>query len=382
MKGWGWLTGHDYSVGFVRRVLLKTILLFLVLNLIFALVNPLPLIGQLSVYNRLVPGRVRLPYGENSEAAYNLSPNTLTALFSAHRIATPEAPDKFRVLLIGDSGVWGILLRPDETLAASLNAADLTLPDGGPVEVYNLGYPILSLTKDLLILDHALRYEPDLIVWLVTLESFAYDTQLDSPLVQANADRIRELITEYSLPLDPNDPRLHDPTFFERTIVGQRRELADWLRVQLYGFAWAATGIDQYYPLTYDLRAEDYPPDVGWHNFDEPGPLTVDDIALDVLSAGIERAGSTPVLLVNEPMFISSGENSDLRYNFFYPQWAYDEYRDLLAETAAANDWPLLDLWDAIPPHEFTDSPVHLTPAGSRQLAELIAPTLLELAQR
>jgi hypothetical protein len=27
-------------------------------------------------------------------------------------------------------------------------------------------------------------------------------------------------------------------------------------------------------------------------------------------------------------------------------------------------------LWDAIPPEEFTDTPVHLTPAGSRLLAE------------
>jgi hypothetical protein len=51
-----------------------------------------------------------------------------------------------------------------------------------------------------------------------------------------------------------------------------------------------------------------------------------------VLAATLERAGDVPVLLINEPMFISSGQNSDLRYNSFYPRWAYDQYRAMLAE--------------------------------------------------
>ena len=29
----------------------------------------------------------------------------------------PKADDEFRVLLVGDSGNWGILLKPEETLA-------------------------------------------------------------------------------------------------------------------------------------------------------------------------------------------------------------------------------------------------------------------------
>ena len=68
-------------------------------------------------------------------------------------------------------------------------------------------------------------------------------------------------------------------------------------------------------------------------------------------------------------MFISSGLNSDLRYNSFYPRWAYDQYRQLLQETAVTNNWNYLDLWDSIPPAEFTDTPVHLTPEGALQMA-------------
>lgn len=372
MTSWRWLTQLSATRGVIVRVLLKAALLFAGLNVAFALLNPLPLIGRVSLYNWLVPGRERLPYGENSEAAYNLSLNNLDAMFAAHRVAAPKAPDEFRVLLIGDSSVWGILLTPDETLAGFINAADLTLADGRTARAYNLGYPIMSLTKDLLILDYAMQYQPDMIVWLVTLESFARETQLEPPLLHYNAAAVRRLIAAYDLALDPQDARLHDPDFFERTIIGQRRELADWLRLQLYGLMWAATGIDQFYPDSYTPRQEDFEADVSWYGFAAPQPLMQADLAFDVLTAGIARAGDVPLLLVNEPMFISSGQNSDLRYNFFYPRWAYDEYRRLLDEAAAANNWRWLDLWDAIPAREYTDSAVHLTPAGSRQLAERI----------
>ena len=44
------------------------------------------------------------------------------------------------------------------------------------------------------------------------------------------------------------------------------------------------------------------------------------------------------MLLVNEPMLISNGANSEIRYNFFYPRWAYDEYRSMLAEALAGKE--------------------------------------------
>jgi len=96
-----------------------------------------------------------------------------------------------------------------------------------------------------------------------------------------------------------------------------------------------------------------------------------DDLALDVLDAGMSIAPNT--LLVNEPMLISAGANSDIRYNFFYPRWAYDEHRTMLSERAAARNWQYLDLWDLVPMNEFTNSAIHLTPAGETHLADRIA---------
>ena len=54
-----------YDWHFFGRVALKTGLLFLLCNLLFALTLPLEPLGRLSLYNALFPGRERLPYGEN-----------------------------------------------------------------------------------------------------------------------------------------------------------------------------------------------------------------------------------------------------------------------------------------------------------------------------
>jgi hypothetical protein len=235
----------------------------------------------------------------------------------------------------------------------------------------------MALTKDVLILDEALKHQPDLIVWPVTLESFPREKQLFSPIVQNNAPRLRRLIDTVQLQIDPNDARFVTPDFFGKTLIGQRRALADWLRLQLVGFSWAATGVDQFIPAQIKLRQSDFEADVAWQSFKQPITLTDHELAFDALTAGVQLAGDVHVLIVNEPMFISPGKNRDLRYNSFYPRWAYDQYRALLREQARANGWRYLDVWDAIPPGEFTDTPVHLTPAGSAQYARLVGAEIL-----
>jgi hypothetical protein len=366
---WLYTPARPFTWGFFVRVVVKAAILFAVLNVAFALLKPLPTLGRLSAYNTLLPGRERLPYGENPAESYNLSLYNLPAMIASHTWVAAD-DDEFRVLLVGDSSVWGILLRPEDTLAGQINRLDLRA-DGRPVRAYNFGYPTMSLLKDLTLLDAALREEPkpDLIIWLLTLESFAARDQLDPALLQNNPDTVRDLITRMDLAQDVNDPRFVEPDFWGETIIGRRRDLADLLRLQLYGVAWALTGVDQAYG-DYTPRSIDLSDDETWRGF-APGALDRDDLAFDVLAAGVARAGDVPVVLVNEPIFISEGANSDVRYNAFYPRWAYDAYRDWLADEADASGWTLLDLWDALPAAEcYTDSPVHLTPECSAALAQ------------
>ncbi|MFQ3535323.1 MAG: hypothetical protein SNJ58_05560 [Aggregatilineales bacterium] len=382
---WTWLTQTAQGATWrtIARIGVKGSALFVLANLIFALLDPLPLIGQISLYNSVIRGRARLPYGENPAQSYNLSLASLEALFAAHEInGAAKAADEYRVVVIGDSSVWGVLLEPHETLSGYLNGLRLILPDGRRLRAFNLGYPVQSAAKDLLLLDYATRYQPDLIAWLITPESLALDMQMATQLVRENPERIRALIARHNLQsLRPDDPRFITPDFLGRTIVGRRRQLADWLRLQLYGILWQLSGVDQQYPRFYEPRMEDFPDDMPqtWHG-SAPPTLRAEQLALEMLSAGAEIAESVGavLLVINEPVFISVGRNSAVRYNFFYPRWALDEARARLREASDGATWAYRDFWNAIPASQFTDSAVHLTPQGSRQLAELVARAIIE----
>ncbi|MCJ7569523.1 MAG: hypothetical protein MUO58_18600 [Anaerolineales bacterium] len=366
---------------FIWRVLIKAFILFAFINIVYVLLNPLPLLGRLSLYNSLFPGRLRLPYGDDPGRSFNITLSQLEAMFASHEIqGADKSEEEFRVLLIGDSSIWGFLLEPGQTLSAQINQAELKIQDGRTVRSYNLGYPTMSVTKDLLILERGLNYDPDLIIWLVTLESLPRVSQIDSPFLQLNPERTRELITRYTLDLDPEDERFADSTLWDRTIIGQRRELAQLINLQMLGVLWAGAGVDLEIPETYNERLEDLPADLDFHNFRQ-GDISTKDLAIDVLEAGLQAAGNIPVVFINEPVFISQGENSDIRYNFYYPRWAYDFYREELDSQASARGWYYVDLWDALPSSEFTDSAIHYTPLGSRILAQDIIEVIKEFHQ-
>jgi hypothetical protein len=137
---------------------------------------------------------------------------------------------------------------------------------------------------------------------------------------------------------------------------------------------WAATGIDQVYPEDYEPAQTDF--EAGDDTFH--GLTTLENaLAFDVLKAGMSVAPK--MMLVNEPILVSDGANSDIRYNFFYPRWAYDQYRSLLQGLADENGWKYLDLWDTVPANEFTNSAIHLTPAGEALVAREIAAAIQQM---
>ena len=77
---------------------------------------------KVSLYNNLFPGRERFPFGETRKS-YNISLYNIDAMFASHVInGTKKDEDEYRVILIGDSSVWGTLLTPEQTLAGQLNA--------------------------------------------------------------------------------------------------------------------------------------------------------------------------------------------------------------------------------------------------------------------
>ena len=78
----------------ILRILLKAAALFLLLNLLFILFAPLETLGGISLYNRLLPGRQRLPYGENTAESYNLSLNNIPAMLASHQLSQGKSQDE------------------------------------------------------------------------------------------------------------------------------------------------------------------------------------------------------------------------------------------------------------------------------------------------
>lgn len=387
MTGWDWLMKpkQAYNWRFVRNVVLKTAILFISLNIIYALLNPLPVLSKITLYNTGLPGRERLPFAENPDDAYNISLHRLEGMFASHIIADGDkADDEFRVLLLGDSGVWGWLLENDENLSACLNAGDYHTADSRQVRFYNLGYPVTSVLKDALILEQGLEFDPDAAVWLTTLQAMYTDEQLRHPIMQNNPDHAREFIEKYDIDLDTNTLP-SDPELLDRTIVAQRRELADLLRHQLYGVAWAVTGVDHTNPKFFEARVGNLLPgqDIPTRDYIHPDEDLSQWLSFDVVSGAIQMvsAENVPMLIINEPIFQATGLNSDTRYNDLYPRWAYDSFRELFAEQAAVNGWNYVDLWDVVPNEAFTDYPLHYTTEATCEFANLIAPMILDIAE-
>jgi hypothetical protein len=354
------------------HLFVKAIILFAVANLLFALVNP-P-VQKLSLYNSIFPGRLRFPFG-GGISSYDLTIDELDAIFAAHIIsAEPKPADEFRIIVLGDSSIWGELLSAQETLAEQLDSAGLTC-GGQKIRVYNLGYPHPFALKDLIILQRAMQYQPDAILWPITLNTLR--TKTPNPFLLTNGEQTIAIIEKYNLDYDIALLQKPEPTLLQKTIVGQRNRLARLFLSQWFGFYWAA-GVE---PTSHHSKlppiANDLDDSIAIGGL-EP-PIRIRTVMLpELLNAGHAIAGDMPILLVNEPIFVATGKNSDLRYNSFYPRWAYDEYMQIINQLAQDNHWHYLNLWNALPNELFLDTPLHLSAAGEAQLARLIIPTLLE----
>jgi len=366
----------------LRRIVIKAGLLFIAFNVIYVLLQPLTALNRISVYNHLVPGRSRLAFSEFPALSYSLSVTNLDQLLASHEIARPKAADEYRVVMIGDSSVWGYLLSADQSQAACLNRLNLTAPDGKHIRVYNLGHPTLTAMKDYLILRHALDYQPDLILWPITLASLYPVDQLGFPVVRANRAEVLAVASTYSL----NLPRLNDdlpaPAWDSSTFWGQRDQIATWLRYQAAGLGWAGTGIDYVLARTSAPHAVNLIPDdnlksVNVVSLKQDKRFTEADLSLDIVSAAIGevKARGSRLLLINEPIF--RAENNPQRYNSYYPRWAYDSYREALRDYAARNNIPYSDFWDVVKTDQFTDTEFHLNAAANCDYAgQYLAPLL------
>jgi hypothetical protein len=353
------------------RLLVKALVLFFIVNVIYALVDP-PI--TVSAYNSVFPGRVRLPFGDYFDP-HIVQVDNVDVMFASHEIARRKQENEIRVVLIGDSAIWGESIPVHLSMSRVWN--DLGAECNGKRAVfYNLGYPHPSVIKDLVMIEKAQEFEPDLYVWFITMNTVM--PRRVNPFLKANVERTTRILEAYNLSVQ-GSVELEDsmPTFFDKTLVGRRSLLARWIRLQALGIIWTVTGVDfskteeQTPSISYDVSSDLIYLGMG------PSSNLSKKILFDALQAGHDLAGSVPILLVNSPVFVAKGLNSDLRYNDAYPRWAYDQFREATALQADKTGWNYLDMWDAVPGENFLNA-LHFSAEGEKILANEITPTLFE----
>ena len=132
------------------RLLAKGIAVFLIFEFGFYALHPS--LAWLNVYNLPALKRLRFPISTHAPEDNALDVENLDAMFASHIVSQPKAKNEYRVLVLGDSAVWGIGLTPDQTLPGQLDALGLKCGNKD-VRVYNLSFPRSSATKDLMILE-------------------------------------------------------------------------------------------------------------------------------------------------------------------------------------------------------------------------------------
>ena len=350
----------------IKRIIIKVVLILIIVNFGWIYLSKLP-IGDVSLYNLFFNGRYRLPFGENPKISYNLSLFNIDAMFASHEINKKIAySEDLHVVLIGDSSIWGFLQKPDNTLSGLLNKR--FLEDDKKIIFHNLGYPSISILKDLIVIDRVLEYDPDLILWFITLEALPKEKQFEIPIVKNNPGIVNSIIDKYEL----SEITKTEEKLIDKILWNQRRNIFDILNLQLFGILWGATGIDQEYPETYNRAQRDFTePNKQYYAVNSDDKLET-ILALEIIKKGIEINEGTDFILINEPILISEGVNSDVKYNYYYPRWAYDKYRLIMKEFTQKNRIKYYDFWELIPEGEFTNSAIHLSEGAEKILADKI----------
>lgn len=357
---------HSTSKRFILNVIGKALVLLIVFHFLFIYIN-FPDIGDISLYNFFFPGRERFPFGENPSKSNNLTINDLNAMFASLRLDKAAKPnDEYRIFIFGDSSVWGSLLANDETLTGQLNQMGLSTCRGKKIHTYNLGYPTLSILKDLVFMDRSLKYNPDLILWLTTLESFPKENQVFSDLLNNNAELVQQILQKYNL---DKEFKFQTSSANEHNFINQRRNIADLFRLQAYGVLWSATGIDQDLISPFTPAKRDFEEDNSFHGGGER-PLSL-ELSFNVIEKA-ESVIKVPIVVINEPILISLGKNSDIRYNFYYPRWAFDQFRESIKQLLTEKKIPYYDFFQLVPENLFTNSAIHMNKQGVQILANNI----------
>ncbi|HZY42269.1 MAG TPA: hypothetical protein VFF59_09755 [Anaerolineae bacterium] len=310
---------------------------------------------------------------------------TLDPLLAAHQIAQSKAPDEFRVIFLGDSATFCLYCRSTEAIPSLFTQLGATF-DGKRVVGYNLAYPGSDWLKDVLILKHALKYQPDAIVWLVTAKGTGDQPLPQEPdahlITRLNAAELPALAGQFNLDTWEMQRYADADAWTQRSIFTHGGRYRDGLILVARSFRNALIYPNKDLSQEYLLPGEPVTTKpiqaVAEINSALPGYGTFPNRQWELLRAGQQLANEAgvPLLIVNEPTYIGSGPHSDANYNSFYERNLYDRFRAALTDFTRQHALAYLDLWDLLPPDNFSNTPLHYTLDGNRRVAQKLLTAL------
>jgi lysophospholipase L1-like esterase len=314
----------------------------------------------------------------------------LRPLLDAHQISRPKAPDEFRVAVLGDSGTFDFYDRSEDAVPGQMTRLGARI-GGRRIVAYNLAYKKANSLAALLILEHATTKHPDAVVWFVTLSDLAVDEPTTAwendvhIIVRVNREELPELVRRYGVSTWETRRLVRKESLWDRSLIVRGAGYRDYVLLLTRSLLDDLSGGDPTesvrerrpwvgsyaLPQTADFvekTPSDPPlPNSRWRNL--------------ATGAEIARQNGIRLLIVNEPTFIASGRNAEREYNSYYGRTFYDRYRRVLQEYCGKNEIPYLDLWNRVPPSEYSDTPGHYTPAGNARIARVVMETLSEVAR-
>jgi hypothetical protein len=308
----------------------------------------------------------------------------LEPLLRQHEVCwrEPGSAAESRVFVLGSSGIFGYPHAAGETAVAAVNRS--FDERGTPAHLFNLGMVWTYGPKDALILHEALRFEPDAIVYAVTLDDFYHRSPSGFPPVDsfflANSRAVDRAAAAGLPGIGEAFERYR--AHWTDDVAGEAlwRSLRESGRLARVGArqialraraAWVPGAAGDPVPPEESRKGYDCEDVkrfalhwIGWQ-----------DWSLLPWLADLQRASGTRVLVVNWPV---AADPVGECFNSRYPKANFDDYNAWLARETEARGLRYLDLHDALGPDQFVDS-IHPNVDGQRAVAERLEAALRAL---
>jgi hypothetical protein len=288
------------------------------------------------------------------------------------------------MVLLGNSAIYGLPLSADETFSSHLNRH--FEETGIAARLHNLAFVTTYQIKDALILRESLRYDPQVIVYPLTLSDFHHVApmmyKVEAELVRRNGDAMERLYRDPPRGLEEPFERyrragariglswsrlqgLREAGSFVRAAASIN---ADWLRQKLH-----SSGPLHKHPTqrrtNYDCELTEEGNALNFEHWQDWNVLAELQRLHD--ERGIE------VVVVSWPV---AHEPRGACYNVRYTNEILEEFSRWIAADSAARGLRFVDLRDLLPAALFVDS-IHVTAEGHRRIAAALQPVLDPIAR-